>query len=62
MQLYLIQIIKGYTHKMESILIPDSLVSIICHTKDLLYMCVYIYVCVCIYVHIYVYVYTHTYK
>ena len=47
---------------MESILIPDSLVSIICHTKDLLYMCVYIYVCVCIYVHIYVYVYTHTYK
>ena len=44
LQFYLIQIIKGYTYKMESVEISDSLVSIICHAKDLLY----IYMCVCV--------------
>ena len=55
-QFYLTQIIKGYTYKMESVEISDSLVSIICHAKDLLY----IYICVCICEHIQImYIYTH---
>ena len=58
-QFYLIQIIKGYTYKMESIEISDSLVSIICRAKDLLY------ICVCVFIHtqtqiMYTYTHTHT--
>ena len=58
-QFYLIQIIKGYTYKMESVEISDSLVSIICRAKDLLYICV----CVCLYTHRHkkcIYIHTHT--
>ena len=58
-QFYLIQIIKGYTYKMESVEISDSLVSIICCAKDLLYICA----CVYLYTHRHkkcIYIHTHT--